>query len=179
MAKNVSLERALGMMGSLARDVVTGFTGRVVGVTEYSYGCTHITIDPESLSTNNTRIKGISFDEPRVEIVEKRPLPQTVIHPTIKVGYIVKDMVNGQQGCVGGITTWLYGTPDLAVEPTELSPDGSTDAVFYLPESRAEVIEISAPKYAKDPDEKPKTTQGSKRTPGGPRLPAPDRRRAY
>jgi hypothetical protein len=184
MQREPSLERALNILGFLAKDVNTGFTGVVTAVTEYAYGCAHITLEPEVLDKEGALIKGYSFDEPRIEVLEVRDHGRKIEEPTIKVGNIVEDVLNGRQGFVTASTTWLFGPPDLAVEPTNLKSDGSPNELFFLPESRTKLIKDVPPKFAPIEDAaeaetpEPKPEEKPRRRTGGPVAQAPEHRRS-
>lgn len=174
--RDPSMERARSMLGCLAKDKVTGFTGLVTAAVEHAYGCAHVVLEPETVGQKNERMKGAGFDEARVEILEHRKLNVTIAEPKYKVGNILEDAVNGQQGMVSSITTWLFTCPDYALEPVQLKPDGSVDDVYYLPEARAKLIEASVPPVVPYEKPEPARKSGKPRT-GGPRSTVPDHRR--
>lgn len=57
-------------LGSVARDTITGFTGVLVGKTEWLNGCVRLTIQPKELHEGKP-VETITFDVEQVEIVEE------------------------------------------------------------------------------------------------------------
>jgi hypothetical protein len=56
-------------LGDTAKDLVTGYTGTVVGITEFLTGCRRITLQPPL--DKNGDIKGTeTFDEPMILLVK-------------------------------------------------------------------------------------------------------------
>ena len=57
-------------MGDLVKDRVTGFTGIVMGRTQWIYGCDRIWVQPQELK-DGKKVEMDSFDEAAIEIVTK------------------------------------------------------------------------------------------------------------
>ncbi len=70
-------------LGDLAKDVVTGFEGVVIGITEWLHGCTTVTVRPTELH-DGKQIDSASFDEPQLEIVKKSVVPSKVTIEPVK-----------------------------------------------------------------------------------------------
>lgn len=62
-------------LGDMARDTVTGFTGKVIGITKWLNGCTVITLKPTSLDKDGKPFESVAVDEPQVELVEAAKIP--------------------------------------------------------------------------------------------------------
>lgn len=57
-------------LGSKVRDAITGFEGIATGRTDWLYGCTRITIEPDKLDKEGKPIEAQWFDEQRIEVVK-------------------------------------------------------------------------------------------------------------
>ncbi len=55
-------------LGDRAKDKVSGFTGIVVGRTEWLHGCVRVTIQPEEMKDGKP-IEPMTFDELQLELV--------------------------------------------------------------------------------------------------------------
>jgi hypothetical protein len=55
-------------LGSLARDIVTGFTGVIIGKTQWLNGCNRVTIQPRELKDGKP-IESHCFDIEQIEIL--------------------------------------------------------------------------------------------------------------
>lgn len=65
-------------LGQKAKDKVTGFTGIIIGVVDYLYGCKQYGIVPQ-VKKNAEKVEGaVWFDEGRIEILGKGILPEEV-----------------------------------------------------------------------------------------------------
>lgn len=152
------------LLGCIVKDLVTGFTGMAVAVTEYAYGCTHINVQPIDLADDGATVKkGHLFDDGRVELVEYRKVRHKILRPKVELGNIVKHDYNGLVAFVSSKTTWLDQDPDLGLDPITLKPDGSPGEMIYVPEKRVTVIEKKTPPVASK----------SPNPPGGPGGPVP------
>lgn len=60
-------------LGIIARDIITGFTGRIVGRSDYMTGCNVYLLVPKS-SDVSKRPEGEWFDEDRLEVVNPNRL---------------------------------------------------------------------------------------------------------
>lgn len=58
-------------LGDRVKDTITGFSGIVIGVTDYLYGCKHVLVAPEGLTKEGKRLESDWLDEDRL-VVEKR-----------------------------------------------------------------------------------------------------------
>lgn len=61
-------------LGSRVRDIYTGFEGTLVARTEWLHGCARLTIEPTKVKEDGSLPDSLSFDEPRVELVEAEPV---------------------------------------------------------------------------------------------------------
>ena len=57
-------------LGDLVRDIVTGYEGIVIGITEYLNGCRRPIVQPTKLKEDGTPYEGQAFDEEQLEVVE-------------------------------------------------------------------------------------------------------------
>lgn len=55
-------------LGSLARDIVTGFEGVVICETQWLHGCRRLTLQPRELKDGKV-VDHCTFDEPQLELV--------------------------------------------------------------------------------------------------------------
>ncbi len=58
-------------LGWLAKDTITGWTGRIVIRSEHLTGCVQYVLVPTHLDKDGKRIDGEWFDEVRLEILER------------------------------------------------------------------------------------------------------------
>jgi hypothetical protein len=61
-------------VGDRVRDRICGLTGICWGITEYLAGCRRIHIQPEKLKEDGSVHEASAFDEPLVEVLDKRAL---------------------------------------------------------------------------------------------------------
>ena len=59
-------------LGNKVRDNITGFDGIATGRCVYLFGCAQILVSPDRLDKDGAEIKGVWFDEQRIETVEER-----------------------------------------------------------------------------------------------------------
>ncbi len=70
-------------LGDRVKDVVTGFRGIVIAVTEWLQGCTTVTVRSEELKDGKP-IDSISFDEPQLQILAKSIVPSKLTMEPVK-----------------------------------------------------------------------------------------------
>ncbi len=58
-------------LGDKVKDKVSGFTGIVIGKTEWLHGCTRCIVQPP-VKKDGTLPENNAFDEPQLELVSKR-----------------------------------------------------------------------------------------------------------
>lgn len=58
-------------LGDYAKDMVTGFTGTVVAITEWLHGCKRLTLQPK-VSAKGEALDSVSFDLPSVVLVKSK-----------------------------------------------------------------------------------------------------------
>ncbi len=61
-------------LGTICKDILTGFKGVVMGRAEYFTGCNQILLTPQSLTKEGKRPDGEWFDESRIEVVKDKPI---------------------------------------------------------------------------------------------------------
>jgi len=59
-------------LGSLVRDIYTGFQGVAVAKTEWLYGCSRICIEPQDLDKDGKPVDQQWFDEQRIEVIKAK-----------------------------------------------------------------------------------------------------------
>lgn len=108
-------------LGSVCKDMVTGLEGVAVARTEWLHGCTRISLEQMKPGKDGEVQESQSFDEQRVEVLEKDRFPSTPPEPcAIALGSKVKDTVTGFSGMAVCKTVWLHGTQSIGIEPTTL-----------------------------------------------------------
>ena len=78
-------------LGDKVRDTVTGFTGIAVARTTWLHGCDRITIERDALDNKGMVQDSCVFDDPRVELIEHKPVPMA--RPQLKTGGPQNDKV--------------------------------------------------------------------------------------
>ena len=106
-------------LGSMVRDVYTGFEGIAIGKTEWLYGCTRIAIEAVKLHENKP--VGLEwFDEQRVELV-KPAAPEIATESTARTGGPQRDPVGvNETAKIGFGTTRARGmvpSPQIPKSP--------------------------------------------------------------
>lgn len=66
-------------LGSKVRDMISGFSGVAVAQSVYLYGCERILIEPDRLDEKGSMIESQWVDEQRVELVEQRERPMSLV----------------------------------------------------------------------------------------------------
>jgi hypothetical protein len=61
-------------LGQKARDVITGFEGIVLCITQHLTGCNQVCLLPQTLDKDGKRRDGEWFDDSRIQILDKTPL---------------------------------------------------------------------------------------------------------
>jgi hypothetical protein len=148
-------------LGSKAKDSITGFTGIVIGRTEWLYGCTRIYLESQALQEGKC-VDPVAFDEQRVEELESAESTKFPVSPArcgieIQLGNKVKDKLTGFTGTAVSKTIWSSGNVTIQIESNSLDkglPIGS--AVFDY--HRIELIQ----------DTKPQVSAKSEARTGGP-----------
>lgn len=59
-------------LGTLVKDIVTGFRGVLVGRTEWAYGCVRYGIASKALDQDGKPVETQWFDEQQVEIIKEQ-----------------------------------------------------------------------------------------------------------
>lgn len=63
-------------LGDEVRDTISGFTGIVIGRTEWLYGCVRIGVSPRKVNKESGKIIDAQwFDEPQLEVLTPRKKP--------------------------------------------------------------------------------------------------------
>lgn len=57
-------------VGDRVKEKISGFKGVIVAKTEWLYGCTRFTVQPEKLDKEGAVQKTETFDEPQLELIK-------------------------------------------------------------------------------------------------------------
>lgn len=72
-------------LGDEAKDKITGYSGIVVAITEWLHACRRITIQPKEMKDGQPA-GNYTFDEPQVELVQKKGYLVPKQEPGAKTG---------------------------------------------------------------------------------------------
>lgn len=61
--------------GSKVKDVITGFSGIIIGITKWYAGVMNYTVQPETLNENGQPHKSCILESTRVKLIETKPIP--------------------------------------------------------------------------------------------------------
>lgn len=64
-------------LGDTARDTITGFTGVVICIAQWLYGCRRLTLQPRELKQDGKPCDYVTFDEAQLEHVDATPVQGT------------------------------------------------------------------------------------------------------
>lgn len=162
------------LLGRTVRDLVTGFEGVAVGVTEYMYACSRVTVEPKRADKDGGLLSTESFDCMCLEIVEDAPvIEREVVFPAVPMYSMVRDGVSGIEGRVVALATNLFRDPAVGVQPLQLKEDGSPNEPHFIEEDRIEVLSednVPVAKWAKKRQPAKKDQEGEATPPktGGP-----------
>jgi hypothetical protein len=57
-------------LGDVVKDRISGFSGVVIGITQWMYGCRRISVQPQELKDGKP-IEHVGFDEPQLVLLER------------------------------------------------------------------------------------------------------------
>jgi hypothetical protein len=156
-------------LGDRVKDSVTNFTGIVIGLTQWFWGCPRVVIQPEELKDGKV-IDSLSFDVPSLLLIKagaaKVEPAETV---TVELGDRVEEITTKLRGLVVCKTQWISGCTRMMVQPEGLYK-GKPIEMSSFDEPALRVIKKSVMKH--------KTAVAARAPqpgPGGPR-PEPVRR---
>lgn len=154
-------EQTAAQPGDLARDLVTGFEGVIVTRSTWLHGCDRLTIQPNKLGSDDKPIGEETFDEDRIEIIQKGMVPSRIANRDhlYPIGAKAKDTVSGFDGIITGLAVGISGRVTVVIEPTKLDKDGKSFPCEAFDATRVEVI-VEQPV--------PKTTATTSGKRGGP-----------
>lgn len=73
------MKPAQAQLGDRAKDLISGFEGIVVAVTDWLYGCRRITLAPEKLDKDGKLVEAHTFDDAQLLVLQlgavKQPDP--------------------------------------------------------------------------------------------------------
>ena len=138
------------LFGKIGKDMITGFEGVIVGVTDWMFGCQSVILvatgkkkrrkDSESVSIKKLEVVG---DGPKLDM----EIPE--YEPPKYFGKICRDKVTGYTGMVIGRTWVFYSSPQYYLEAKVTK--GKPIPPIFVDEGRLEVIEDSP--LAMEPEE--------------------------
>lgn len=64
------------VLGDKVRDTITGFEGIATGRTEWLTGCVRWIVEPDKLDKDKKVQQYMEFDESRLVVLRKQPIPQ-------------------------------------------------------------------------------------------------------
>jgi hypothetical protein len=105
-------------LGSMVRDLVTGFTGVAENRATFLFGCDRYCVQPVIDAMNKIQ-DSVMIDEPQLVVLDQAPVMQPPIEPIQRIilGNQVKDSVRGMTGVATGRAVYLNGCSRILVEP--------------------------------------------------------------
>ena len=128
------------LLGKTVRDLVTGFQGVAVAVTDYLYSCSRVTIEPGRADKDGGLMERETFDCLGLEVIEGPVIQRQVEYPTIPMYSMVRDEISGIEGRVVALGTDLYNKPSVGIQPVGLKEDGSIVTGQFVYEARVTVL---------------------------------------
>lgn len=129
--------------GDLVKDLVTGFEGVVIMRTSWLHGCDRITVLPMGLNKDGQPKDDQTFDEQRVEIIERNKVPARVVDPAsvqVGIGSECKDTMTGFKGIAAGLCVHITGLVTYVIEPEKLDKDLQPVRACVFESTRVELI---------------------------------------
>lgn len=145
-------------LGDEVRDVITGFTGVVTGITRWQHGCTRCVVSPRTLKDGVPAPTHV-FDEPQLDVISRgalswepvRKMPEG--HP-LPFGSIVKHRITGYTGVVIAHSAWF---------PDELSYTVQSQTLHNnAPIKPVDIVESTLEVLVRAPDNIPKPRGGDR-----------------
>ena len=144
--------------GDEVRDVITGFSGVVTGITHWQHGCTRCVVSPRALKDGIPAPTHV-FDEPQLEVIVNGAIDTTKFskmppeHP-LPFGSIVKNKVTGYTGVVIAWSAWF---------PDELSYTVQSQTLHNnAPIKPVDIVEPTLEVLVRAPDNTPKPRGGDR-----------------
>ena len=129
-------------LGMVAKDKITGFKGVVDHIVYYPYSCRQVCIKSQKLDKDGSTIEAEMFDEPQLEIINKKPIIlSSISEQKFEFGQKVKDRYTGFTGKVAGRAIYLNGCVRLCIQP-EFTKTLDKDYArgMWFPEGQLDVI---------------------------------------
>ena len=115
-------------LGSMVRDLVTGFEGVAENRATFLFGCDRYCVQPTINDGLGCTERGgdvekiqdsMMIDEPQLVVLDRAPVMQPPPEPRqrIPLGHLVKDPVRGMTGVAIGRAVYLNGCSRILVEP--------------------------------------------------------------
>lgn len=174
--------------GDRVKDSITGYTGIIIGITDWLFGCKHVAVKREGLDKEGRPQESKSFDIQRVEVVKKNAVP---IMPAprpeefVECGDEVQCLITKLKGIAVGVTHWdsecaVYIQPQSIVAEGEKAGMPTPDSAIV--ETQLKIVKKAAvkrPSFKKAEKEEELETVGAssggrnrakedKEHPGGP-----------
>lgn len=115
------------VIGATARELITGYTGVIVGKTIHLNGCHRVILQPAELDKDGEPFKSLAVDIQQVEVVADKPVVKAgslgLVWGSVKLGTRVRDLITPYEGIVIAKTEWFGGKLRATVMSQKLSPD--------------------------------------------------------
>lgn len=159
------------LLGKTVEDMVTGFRGVVVGVTEYMYACSRVTVEPSQANKDGGMASAEGFDCLGVEVVEgTHVIEREVVLPSVPMYSLVRDDISGIEGRVVALGINLYSEPVVGIQPLGLKDDGSINPPHFIAEGRVSVLGQDKVPVAKWTKRRTASKETAEPPNGGPQL---------
>lgn len=127
--------------GDRVKDSITGYTGIVIGITDWLFGCKHVAVKKEGLDKKTKKPhESKSFDIQRVEVIDKGavPLKACARKPdAAQCGDKVKCYITGFEGIIVGLTIWDSEVA-VYIQPQSVVAEGDD---LGMPSPEAAIVE--------------------------------------
>lgn len=156
-------------LGVLATDKVTGFSGMILGRTEWLHGCRRYVIQPRELVDGKV-VDAMSFDEDSIDVQENVPVVPVPVPEgrefKYELGAKAKDAVTEYEGTIVGRTEWLYSGTRYHLQ-SRIMDKGKGKPVDQHCIEEGSVVLLSDPAYVHNPKRReggPSDSTASQRT---------------
>lgn len=162
-------------LGDGVKDVVTGFEGTVVTITDYYKGALRAALQPQG-SEDDPKPELEWFDTSRLRLVESHRVVRSEVgfeesafkkleDRDWKKGDRVKDSVAGFEGILGAVADHLYGCSRIGIKAETLTDDNETIDDHFFSIDRIQFLESLTDQnesYEVRPDGGPEIESGHK-----------------
>ena len=138
-------------LGTIVRDIYTGFEGVAVAYTEWLYGCNMVEIQALELHEGKP-VDTRGFDEQRIEPVEGKAPPIGAAPSLVwrvELGSRVRDRYTGLEGVAFARARWAHESGTICVQPLELRKGKPIDKQWF-DEDRLTVLAEETPRVSEE-----------------------------